>query len=385
MQESKVKKRPLIASTHALPDSLKVPLLNDLAPDGFFYGGHYIVEFDADSLWYETSLTIAALALKQGMKTEYHVFQHFPSEAIEAFARLGVDAKKLEKEGILSFWDSYTQTLKYETEKREHDSDQNLWLSSHDKPLDVVKSAGYWPGRAKAGFSEQDKRWLHIDDNSTIFLQYNDEKDLIDNWRTGALPYGIRARETPHFLGFVKGAASDSFYIKFEAMCDGIIDVKAEEEGGRIENYIRIRMLRGKTFDSSWHHLQSSNNGEVRIEEKPKIMAIQPEFEKPETRLAFDFLVSAFIDDYMRRRLQSEQSGWRSLIQMSDACKISQGALYGRQGKYGNLVEELISRGLIETRTFTGHRGRGGEVIMMRVAYDKNPVKQYVDKVAMKV
>ena len=80
-----------------MPDSLKVPLLDDLAPDGFFYGGHYIIEFDPDSLWYETSLTIAALAVKQGMKTEYHVFQRFPSEAMEEFSRLGVDAKNWRK------------------------------------------------------------------------------------------------------------------------------------------------------------------------------------------------------------------------------------------------------------------------------------------------
>jgi hypothetical protein len=75
---------------------------------------------------------------------------------------------------------------------------------------------------------------LHIDDNTAIFLQYNDEKDLIDFWRT-ALPFGIRARETPHFLAFVKGVASDSFYTKFEALCDGIIDVKAQ--GGRRHNW----------------------------------------------------------------------------------------------------------------------------------------------------
>lgn len=50
-------------------ETLKVPILNELAPNGFFYGGHYIVEFGADSLWYETSLMIAALALKKGMKT----------------------------------------------------------------------------------------------------------------------------------------------------------------------------------------------------------------------------------------------------------------------------------------------------------------------------
>jgi KaiC/GvpD/RAD55 family RecA-like ATPase len=366
-----------------LADSLRVPLLNDLAPDGFFYGGHYIVEFDPDSLWYETSLTIAALALKKGMKTEYHVFQHYPSEAIEALTTLGVDANKLKKDGLLSLWDSYSDTLGYEAEKKKHDADLNTWLSTHEKPLDAIKSAAYWPERAKAGYSVHDKRWLHIDDNTAILLQYNDEEDLVDAWRTGALPYGIRARETPHFLAFVNRAASDSFYTKFEALCDGIIDVKAQEEAGRIANYLRIRMLRGKTFDSRWHRIQSFGNGEVRFAEKWNEISTGPKFEKPEARSAFDFLVSSFIDDYMRKRLSSEQSGWRSLVQIGESCKITQGVLYGRQGRHGNLIEELIIRGLIETRTFTGHRGRGGDVTLVRVAYDKGPVKEYVDTVAL--
>jgi adenylate cyclase len=249
-----------------LPDTLKVPLLNELAPDGFFYGGHYIIEFDADSLWYETSLTIAALALKQGMKTEYHVFQHFPEEAREAFSRLGVDAKKLEEEGLLSIWDSFTQTLDYETEKKKHrGADQNLFVSTRDKPLNVKKSAANWKKRVETGYSEEDKRWLHVDDNTSIFLQYNDEKELVDTWRTALLPFGIRARETPHFLGFVRGVASEAFYTKFEALCDGIIDVKAQEEEGRIENYIRVRTLRGKKFDSHWHRLILRSNGEIRL------------------------------------------------------------------------------------------------------------------------
>ncbi len=249
-----------------MPDSVSVPILNELAPEGFFYGGHYIVEFDPDSLWYETSLTITALALKSGTKTEYHVFQHFPSEAKEGLSKLGVNAEKLEKEGLLSIWDSYTPTVEYEKEKEKIEREKgNLWQSTPNKPLDVTKSAKSWAERAKAGYPEEEKRWLHIDDNTSIFLQYNDEKAMIDYWRIGALPYGIRARESPHFLAFVKGIASDSFYTKFEALCDGIIDFKSQEENGRINNYIRVRMLRGKTFDSRWHRIELSKSGEVKL------------------------------------------------------------------------------------------------------------------------
>jgi len=363
-----------------------VPLLNELAPDGFFYGGHYIVEFDPDSLWYETSLTIASMALKQGMKTEYHCFQHPPSEAIEAFAKLGIDAEKLKKEGLLNIWDSFTGTMNYETEKKQKLGKELItWKSTHDQPFDMVKTYEYLKKQAKAGWSKQEKRWLHLDDNTAIMLQYNPEREYVEMWRTAGLPVAIRARETPHFLAFVKGVASEPFYTRYEALCDGIIDVKAQEEGGRIENYLRVRMLRGKTFDSKWHRLQLGRNGEVRLVDKLRKITARPEFKKPETRLAFDFLVSSFIDDYMRKRLHTEQSGWKSLVQIGDACKIPQGRLYGRQGRYGPLVEELIGRGLVETRTFAGHRGRGGEAMLVRIAYDRSPVKKYVDKVALNV
>ncbi len=243
-----------------MPKSIPVPLLGDLAPAGFVYSGQYIVLFDADSLWYETSLTIAAAALRQGMKTEYHVFQHFPTEAIEGLTGMGVDAKRLEAEGLLSVWDSYTATTEFESSRK---ADRG-WEETHENPLDIVQGAARWIERTKAGYPPEEKGWLHLDDNTGIFLQYNDEKTCIDAWRTAILP-AIRARECPHFLAFPRGIASESFYTKFEALCDGIIDFKSEEVGGRVERFLRIRALRGKTFDSRWQRLQLKANGEVAI------------------------------------------------------------------------------------------------------------------------
>jgi len=52
-----------------LPKILALPVLSELDLDGFAYGGNYLVEFDSDSLWYETSLFIVASALGLGMKT----------------------------------------------------------------------------------------------------------------------------------------------------------------------------------------------------------------------------------------------------------------------------------------------------------------------------
>ena len=243
-----------------------VPVLDTLAPNGFFYGGLYLVEFDPDSIWYETSLTVAALALKQGTKVEYHLLQHLPNEVTQGFSRLGVDVARFEKEGLLRLLDSYTQTMEYEDGNKEITRPLRV-AKSPDKPLDLVKSADEWAKQAKAGYSETEMHWLHIDDNTGIFLQYNDEKTMVDKWRTGILPYSVRARETPHFLAFAKGVASDGFFAQFEPLCDGIIELKAQEETGKFENFIRIRSMRGRKFDSSWHRMELMDNGEIALEQ----------------------------------------------------------------------------------------------------------------------
>jgi KaiC/GvpD/RAD55 family RecA-like ATPase len=245
---------------------LAIPILGDLAPNGFRYGGHYIVRFDPHSLWYETSLTIAALALRKGIKTEYHVFQHFPKEAIEAFSRLGINADEMRKSGMLRIPDDYTPTVEYSTAALSGEGAEQR----RDRPLDIRKNAAYWIQGAKAGWSEQQKRWLHIDDNTAIFFQYNEEETMVDAWRTAIVPYGIRASERAAFHAFVNGVGSDEFFTKFGALCDGIIDLRAREENDRIQNYLRIRMLRGRTFDSRWHHLRILSNSEVRLDEPVK-------------------------------------------------------------------------------------------------------------------
>ena len=93
-----------------MPNVLALPILSDLVPGGFRYGLNLVVEFEPHSLWYETSLTIAAYGLRSGLRTDYHTFQHIPSEVVEALARFGLDVQKLEEEGNLRILDTYTVT-----------------------------------------------------------------------------------------------------------------------------------------------------------------------------------------------------------------------------------------------------------------------------------
>lgn len=53
-------------------------------------------------------MTLAAHALKDGTKTDYHIFQHMPSEIGEALARLGLSVKPLEEQNALRIIDSFS-------------------------------------------------------------------------------------------------------------------------------------------------------------------------------------------------------------------------------------------------------------------------------------
>jgi hypothetical protein len=83
----------------------------------------------------------------------------------------------------------------------------------------------------ESGFAEEEKRWLHIDDNEGILLQFNDEEYVTKGWRTTFLPMA-KSRDLLTLHAFVTGVASESFFKKREAAADAIIDIKTEEKRG---------------------------------------------------------------------------------------------------------------------------------------------------------
>ncbi len=238
---------------------LTLPFLKELIEGPIDFGTSVLVEFEADSIWYETSLTLAAHALKDGIRTDYHLFQHMPSEIVEALTRFGLDVKQLEREDVLRILDSYTaQTGLGVVEISENSRvprhyAQSLKLS--DWSIANLQ-------RIKSGVPLEDKRRLHIDDNTGVMLQYNDEKAFIDNWRTRSRPH-MKVQEIVLFNSLMKGAASDAFTKQLELLSDGIVDIKSQEKEGRIEHVLRVRAMRGRPYDSRWRPLRLLQTGEV--------------------------------------------------------------------------------------------------------------------------
>lgn len=116
---------------------------------------------------------------------------------------------------------------------------------------------------------------------------------------------------------------------------------------------------------------------------EPVTITVQPqltfEFKTKAAKAVFDFLTSAFVKDYMRRRIALEKSGWRTLMEIVKHGKVSKYSLYGNGKRRGRAIFELGRRGLAETRVFPGERGRGGRVLKMRIDYNKETIKRFID------
>ena len=113
-------------------------------------------------------------------------------------------------------------------------------------------------------------------------------------------------------------------------------------------------------------------------ESKPEsiVKPQQGKFGSEAAEKAFNFLVSAFEEDYVNRRLPQESSGWRTLMEIVRKGHVSKHNMYGRSGKGGKVTSELGHLGLVESRFFLGESGRGGRVLKMRVCYENENVKR---------
>ena len=108
-------------------------------------------------------------------------------------------------------------------------------------------------------------------------------------------------------------------------------------------------------------------------------LTVEFQFKSEASSKVFNFLVSSFIEDYMKLRLPMENSGWRTLMDAVKQSKVPVSAVYGRRGRLGKVIGELQRRGLIETRFFQGERGRGGNIMKLRICYEREPVKRQID------
>jgi ABC-2 type transport system ATP-binding protein len=95
-----------------------------------------------------------------------------------------------------------------------------------------------------------------------------------------------------------------------------------------------------------------------------------------ESSKVLEYLKVEFVRDNLDLNLNKESSGWRSLIQIARGTGLSTSSLYGRNHNFGPAIGELLSNGVIESKTFLKQRGRGGEAVKVRVRQDLGVIRR---------
>lgn len=241
-----------------MTELVNIPIFGPLASRGFCYGSLILVEFEAHSLWYETSLTIAANALKDGLAVDYHTFQRPPKDIRDSITKLGVDIEKEEEGKRFRIIDSYDCQVGMKQQGKGGGPLRGL--------AQETLAVSDWISDSRTASmltAEQDeimeKNRLHIDENTSALLSVNDEKSVNDFWLK------IAAITTKYGLIMINsictGCASQAFYNKFESIADAIVDFRAKE-GEEVEHLIRMRVVRGVSCDSRWKTIKLNEAGE---------------------------------------------------------------------------------------------------------------------------
>jgi hypothetical protein len=189
---------------------------------------------------------------------------HIPGEVRRDLQKLGVGVGKFESEDRFRIIGSYSGLTGLPLQPEGGMMPGRSRFSIND-PSYLKDYTANVVTLVEKGASDAEKRWLYLDDNTSIFNRYFKEQDVLNIFQTRAFQL-TRLLELSTFHSVVSRVWSESFYKQFEAQCDGVIDFKVEEDEGKLENCVRARSIRGKSCDSRWRHLRLGSNGEVTLE-----------------------------------------------------------------------------------------------------------------------
>jgi hypothetical protein len=114
---------------------------------------------------------------------------------------------------------------------------------------------------------------------------------------------------------------------------------------------------------------------------KPVHVTVKPavtfEFKVKSADIVFSFLASSFSED-VKNKTPLDSCGWRSLVDVMKKGHVPRSSVYKVGGGRASAVIELEKQGLVETKIYSGERGRGGNILKLRICCEREDVKRYL-------
>ena len=236
---------------------MRLAIIEDLLTEPLPSGSNLLVEYDAASQWYRTSLNIARDWLKAGGEVGYNVASQSPDNLRSQLEKLRLNVKELEAGGKLEIWDWYSATL---GQKSNEAFVGTSTLKAAELSIAIAQDE-LKPAMAGETYPE----YLRIWDNCSVMARFNEDRAWVEFIVTRIFPSSPHSKSTM-LVGVIRGMHSDKVYRQLEDAADGVIDFKIDEAEEGSRDVLRIRGMRNVAFDRTWHPLKIGQNLEVSLE-----------------------------------------------------------------------------------------------------------------------
>jgi KaiC/GvpD/RAD55 family RecA-like ATPase len=258
-----------------LSETIHIPLLSKLIPDGIKSGTMFSVEFDPDSQWFSVASTIAARFLEEKRHVAYLAMATPPDDVAYAISTLGIDVGAAENSGLLAIEDWYSASLaggRVEPANPQGPMFERIDGRMRVRSLKVADLSVEWLKTSKAGPTHAHdivEFWpagsLAVSESCSVILRFNEEKAFVELFESRIRPEERKRKNLITLQGLMRGVHSDWLYKRMENASDGIIDLRVIEREDEVDNLLRVRNLRGQPHDSRWHKIEVMKNGEARL------------------------------------------------------------------------------------------------------------------------
>lgn len=260
-----------------MSETIHIPLLGKLIPDGIKSGTMFLVEFDPDSQWFSVASTIAARFLEEKRHVAYLAMATPPYDVEHAMTTLGIDVGAAENSGLLAIEDWYSASLaggRVDPANTQGPMFERINGRMRVRSLKVADLSIEWLKTSKSGPQPSHdivEFWpagsLAVSESCSVILRFNEEKAFVDFFESRIRPEELKRKNLVTLQGIMRGVHSDWLYKWMENASDGIIDLRVMERDDEVNTFLRIRSLRGQPHDSRWHKIEVMKNGEARLTE----------------------------------------------------------------------------------------------------------------------